>query len=109
MNKFIIFLIISVIGIFLLMIISLNLQPQKISSYSELKENSYVKVRGKITEIKNYQDFSAIKLDNNITITCNCKFPVNQTISAIGRVEEYKDNLQVNAEKIELISNFRII
>jgi len=93
---------ISILGIFLLLIISASIQPEKISGYSELKENKYVQVSGKIISIKNYEDFSILKLDSNITLTCNCKFQANSTVTAQGKVEKYQNNLQVNADKIEI-------
>jgi hypothetical protein len=96
---------ISIAGIFLLLLISISIKPKPVNSYNELKENLYVSTTGKIIFIKNYGDFSTIKLDNNITITCNCKFPVNSTILAIGRVELYQSNLQINTDKIEYLNN----
>jgi preprotein translocase subunit YajC len=102
MDKFVICLVISILGIFILLLIISNLQPKKISNYSELAEGDYVHVTGKIISLKNYQDFSLIKLDNNITITCNCKFRVNSTIKVIGKVELYQNNLQISADKIEI-------
>lgn len=92
----------SIIGIFLLLMISFYIQPKEITSYSHLKENDYVKVHGKIISSRYFSesDFSILLLENNITIICDCKFPVNKTIIAEGKVEEYKNTLQINAEKI---------
>jgi hypothetical protein len=104
MNRlFYISLALSIAGIFILILISLNVQPQKISLSSELRENSYVSISGRIVSIKTFPDsggFSIIKLENNMTVICNCNFPVNTTVAVIGRVEEYENNLQINAEKI---------
>ena len=101
---FIISLILSLAGILILLVISMNIQPKEIANYSDLKENDYVSVSGKIISEKYFQDsdFSIIKLENNITITCNCKFPVNSTIAVAGKVEDYNGKLQINAEKIKL-------
>jgi len=98
---FIIFLILSVLGILILNLIVFLILPTNIEKYSELKENSYVSVSGKIVSIRTYSEFSIIQLDNHVTLTCNCKFPVNSSISAVGTVEKYNNLLQVNSEKIE--------
>jgi len=104
MDKFIICLIISILGIFILLLISSNLRPKKVSNYSELAEGDYVQTTGKIISLRDYQDFSVIKLNNNITITCNCKFTINNTIEVTGKVENYQNSLQINADKISLIN-----
>ena len=96
-------LIISLTGVFLLLLLSLAIQPKQISSYSELKENDYAKVTGKIISIKNFNDFSVIKLDSNITLTCTgCKLKENQTITAAGKVEKYQSSLQISIDKAEI-------
>jgi len=96
---------ISILGIFLLLLISNIIQPKPITNYSELKLNNYVKTSGKITSINNFQDFLVIKLNNNITITCNCKLKANQTILVIGQVTEYKNQLQIQADKLKIMEN----
>lgn len=94
-------LILSFLGVFLLLILSLTLQPKQVSNYSDLKLNNYVKTTGKITQIRTYNDFSIITLDNNLTLTCNCKLKINQTIEATGKVVEYNKELQINSDKIK--------
>ena len=98
-------LLISILGILILFLISNLIQPEQISNYKELKINQLVKTQGKILDIKNYDEFSIIKLDNNLIITCNCNFKKNQTIQVIGKVVEYKNQLQIQAEKIEILEN----
>jgi len=102
-KSFSIFLTCALLGIFILLLISLYIQPKEITRYSQLKENDYVKVTGKIISIRTIEDFSIIKIDKNITTICNCKFPVNQTILVQGTVEKYKNELQINADKIESV------
>lgn len=93
---------VSLIGIFFLLILSNVLPAKEISSYSQLKVNDYVKTTGNIISIKTYDDFNIIKLNNNITLTCNkCPFNQNQTIIVEGKVEEYENSLQINANKIK--------
>ena len=102
MNLLKISLIISVTGIFFLLLLSILIQPKQINNEKELKLNDYISVKGKIISIRNYDDFNVIKLDNNITLTCEkCKLKQNQTIIAEGKVEEYEKQLQINAEKIQ--------
>jgi len=97
-------LIISIIGIFSLLLTSLVIAPIQVSSYQELKENSYVQVSGKIISISSYNDFSIIKLDNNITLTCNCKLKENSTIQVLGKVISYKNMLEIQVEEIKNVS-----
>lgn len=100
---FIFFLLLSILGIFILLLISLTIQPKSIKNYQQLKEKDYVSVSGRIISSNYYKnsDFSILRLENNITITCNCKIPANETLTAKGVVENYKGNLQINAEEIE--------
>lgn len=99
MNSRKISFIISILGILILLFIANNMKAKEVNSYHELKIGDYVKTEGRIAYIRNYDDFSVIKLENNITVTCNCNFKKNQTIIVEGKVEEY-NGLQVNAERI---------
>jgi len=57
MNKlFILCLIASITGILSLFLISLQIKPIQVESYSDLKENSYVSVSGTIISEKYFQD-----------------------------------------------------
>lgn len=94
---------ISFLGIFILLLISIIQKPKQVNSYEDLKLNEQVKTTGKITSINKFEDFSIIRLNNNITVTCNCNLNINQTISVEGKVTEYKNQLQMQAEKIEVI------
>ena len=103
MNKlFYISLFVSLFGILTLLLISIIITPDKISGYSDLNLNKYIQTTGKIISISSFDDFSIIRLSNNITITCNCKFPVNQTIQVSGKVTKYENKFQIQADKIEL-------
>jgi hypothetical protein len=78
----------SFLGIFILLLTS-TIQPQ-------------FKTTGKIISVKKYNDFYIIKLNNNLTITCNkCNFQVNQTIEVTGKLTKYKGQTQIQAEKIK--------
>ncbi len=92
----------SFLGVFFLLFLSNIIKPKIVSNLKELELNERVITKGKIIEIKNYDSFSIIKLDNNITITCNCQLEKNQIITVEGKVEEYKNKLQIQAEKIQI-------
>jgi len=97
--------ILLLIGLFFLLLLLINIEPEKIKSYRELKLDNYVSTSGKIVSIRNYGDFHIIKLDNNITLTCDgCNFQKSQIINAEGRVTEYEKELQIQAEIIEIKS-----
>lgn len=103
MNKWLgLSFIVSILGILVLFFISSFIQPQDVSNYNQLKAGRFVMVSGKVVSIRSYNDFSIIRLDNNISLTCNCKFSVNDSIYVEGMVEEYKNELQIQANKITL-------
>ncbi len=74
---------ISIMGIFLLLI---------------LANFSQVSVQGKIISIKSYDDFKIILLDNNKTITCDsCQVKPNQTIQVQGKNVNYRGEKEIEA------------
>lgn len=93
-------LIISILGILILFFISNNMQAKQVKNYNDLKLNDYIRTTSRIIYVNSYDEFSVIKLENNITVTCNCKFKVNETIEVYGRVIEYENILEVEANKI---------
>ena len=100
MNLLKISLIISFLGIFFLLFLSQN--QKQVNSYQELSLGENVITKARIVSINSYDSFSVIKLNNNITLTCNCKFKQNETIIAEGKVTEYKNNKQIQATKIAI-------
>lgn len=110
-------LIISLSGILILLILMQNLSPDKlkIKDISEKNLNQKIEVLGKISGIKNYKDshFQIITLDDetgkiNIIKNNINNLTKNQTILVIGKItyytSEYKDELQINADMIKLLS-----
>ena len=96
-------LVISILGILILLLIPLLVSPTQVSNKSNLVLGDYVKTSGKIVSIKTYEDFSIIRLDNNITLTCDsCLFQKFQTITVEGKVTDYQDELQIQADRIKL-------
>jgi len=108
--------IISIFGILVLLFISNTIQPNKINikDIKDLDLNQKIQITGKIQSIKIYKEsnFQIITINdstNKIDITLNIpKNPMNltknQTIIVIGRVTEYKNNLQIQADKIKILS-----
>ncbi|MCX6748344.1 MAG: hypothetical protein NT076_01945 [Candidatus Pacearchaeota archaeon] len=63
-------------------------------------------VQGKIISIKDYSGFQIIKLDSNKTVTCDsCNLKLNQTVQVQGKIEYYQSQVQISANKIEIIKN----
>ena len=106
-------LIISIIGIIILLLLANIIQPTqiKIKNIDESLLNQKIEIKGQIQSIKTYKESNFqiitindstgkidISLDNPINIT------KNQTIIVTGRVTEYKSNLQVQADKIQVLS-----
>lgn len=102
-------LIISILGIILLLILINIIKPSqiKIKDINEDLLNQKVEIQGKIQSIKTYKESNFqiitindstdkidVLIDNPINIT------KNQTAIVIGRISEYKDTLQIQADKI---------
>jgi DNA/RNA endonuclease YhcR with UshA esterase domain len=98
---------ISLIGIFLLMVLSNYLEPEimKIKDINLLQINQKIKISGTIENIRNYHDFETITLKDEtgkilITVDKNLNLTKNQSIIVIGRVSEYKNQTEIRSEKI---------
>lgn len=113
MNLLKISLTISLIGIFLLLILSNTLEP-KLISIGKINNNlmeKKVKVQGEISNIKTYEDsnFQIILIKDNtgkieVTIDKILNLTNNQSIIVIGSIQEYKKALQIQADKIISVS-----
>ncbi|MDP3027746.1 MAG: hypothetical protein Q8N63_08640 [Nanoarchaeota archaeon] len=110
-NLFKISLITSLTGIFVLLILSNILEPKlmNIEQINEKMLNRKVKVQGEIFNIKSYEDsdFQIISIKDNtgkIDVTTDkiLNMTNNQEIIVIGSVQEYKQYLQIRADKINL-------
>lgn len=106
MNLLKLSLIISILGIFLLFLLSAIIKPQEINSaeLNSTKEN-YVKISGKIIKEKVYDEFSILILQDNFgiaEISCfSCKNFINKTVIVEGKIQNYKNQKQIQAEKIQ--------
>jgi DNA/RNA endonuclease YhcR with UshA esterase domain len=102
---------IAIIGIIILLLLTNTLEPTqiKIKNINENLLNKKVQIQGNITSIKTYKEsnFQIITINDStgkidITIDNPINITKNQTIIAIGKVTEYKNNLQIQADKITL-------
>ena len=102
---------ISLIGIIILLILANTFEPQlkNIEEITPKNLNKKVKVLGKIINIKSFEDsnFQILTISDStgkIDITTNkiLNLENNQDILVIGRVTNYKQDLQIEAEKIIL-------
>ena len=104
----------SLIGILVLIIIvnSIPVRLIPINNVDETYLGKRIAIQGKIFSITNYDDqnFQTMILKNEsalIHVISNSKVPINKTLDTlriIGKVELYKNELQINADKIEILS-----
>ncbi len=104
-NILILSIIISIIGIIFLLTISLIKEPKlvKINQINSNFLNQKIKTSGQISRVINLDNFQIINLnDSNIEIINNHpkNLSKNQKIIIIGKVQEYKNKLQINCEKL---------
>jgi len=102
-------LIISILGIILLLFLAQNSIPEIINISEIYVGEIYDKIaiEAKIIEIKNYDNFKLLKLedfDNNINAVIysknNLSININQTYLIIGKIQEYNKEKQIKIEKI---------
>ena len=100
---------ISLIGIFILIFISINYQPKltNIGNINNKLLNKQIKIQATISSIRSFEDsnFQIISVKDEtgkIDITTNkiLNLSNNQTIIIIGKITQYKDSLQIQADKI---------
>lgn len=103
---------ISILGILLLLFLSNIIEPKltNIKNIGTLGLNKKVQLKGQITSLKSYknQDFQIITLKDKtgkISVIINkpnrkLSLSEEQEITVIGRITEYKNEFQVQAEKI---------
>lgn len=100
---------ISLLGIIILLILTNTLEPQlkNIEEITTKDLNKKAKVQGTIINIRSFEEsnFQIISIKDEtgkIDITTNkiLELKNNQQIIVIGRVTDYKLNLQIEAEKI---------
>ncbi|MFH1290467.1 MAG: hypothetical protein ABIH92_03600 [Nanoarchaeota archaeon] len=96
--------IVAILGMFV-MVLFLNLEPEKVEDYSDLEElelNTRVSVMGKVvSERLIYGRTELLVLDNGIDLVFEGvgNFE-NEEIEVVGVVSEYNEKKQVTVEKI---------
>lgn len=102
--------IVSLLGILLLLFLSETIQPPaaEISSISKNMLEKSVSVQGKVISERNFDNFKILELcENSVCIPVTLSSKENLTYSfaskeiiVIGKVAEYENELQINADKI---------
>lgn len=100
----------SIIGILILIIISKNIEPQKLNINQITKEHigQPIQTEGTIFSIKTAEEFTILEIKDktgkikvmafqNLTLTKNNKVLIE------GTVKEYKDELEIEADKIKIL------
>lgn len=107
-NLFKISLSISIAGILLLLFLANFLEPKliKIQDIEDKMLNKKVKIQGSIIKIQDKETFQILTIvdeTKGIDILCECnieEIKKAQEIEVIGRVKEYKQALQIQADSI---------
>ena len=99
--------IISLTGILLLLFLANFLEPKEISigEIDNKMLNKKVRIQGEIFRVEDKETFLILSVSDptgKIDVLCNCKnsIDLNQNILAIGKIKEYKEYLQIQADKI---------
>jgi hypothetical protein len=98
----------SILGIFLIFIISIFIKPLKINGcdLEDIKENTYVEISGEIiVKIDLTDTFKLYILKNDsckIDVVCNCNLDIERKKVVVrGKVQEYEDKKQILADLIK--------
>ncbi len=103
-------LILSLIGIFTLLIIS-NLQPPVSTIYelNKTKERKQIKLEGEIAWIREINEnfyLATLKDETGeIDLTLNKEIPINKQVEVIGELTIYNGKIQIQTKKIKLKKN----
>ena len=97
-------LIVSVIGIFVLLLI-LNYRTvvfvENINELESLVRNTKVKTYGNVIDERIYDGFRIFRLDSDIEIVCDCIFSLmGKNVFVMGVVEDYTGRKQVRVLRI---------
>lgn len=98
----------AIAGIILLFIISENISIAKIPA--DMIDESYigrsVRFLGTITKISSSEKFSSIEIDGKILVVLFDKINLTKgnKIEVIGKVDEYKNKIEVMADSIRMIN-----
>lgn len=100
---------VSLVGILFLLFLQTQINPRVISikNITEDNLNERVAVIGNITKVANFEekDFQILTLKDatgTIEVVSNSKIPLEkmENVVVIGKIQEYNNTLQINADKI---------
>lgn len=99
---------VSLLTILLLLFLANTLEPKStpVQNITNKDLNKKIKIQGTIIKIQNKNDFQIITIQDStgqISIIANSKIPKNhksKNITITGTISEYKNNFQINADKI---------
>ncbi|MBI2129361.1 hypothetical protein HYU07_03925 [Candidatus Woesearchaeota archaeon] len=98
----------AIAGIILLFIISENIGINKISidRIDEIYIGRSIRFSGEITKISSSEKFSSIEVDGKILVVLFDKVNLKKgnKIEVIGKVDEYKNKIEVVADSIRTIN-----
>jgi DNA/RNA endonuclease YhcR with UshA esterase domain len=112
MNLLKVSLIISILGIFILLLISNFLGPKQktISEINPSLTDQTVRIQGIILSIRNMENksFQILSINDSagkidITLNSITRLKKGEKIQVTGKVTEYKKNLEIQADKIILL------
>jgi len=95
----------SIVGIFLLLLLS-DLLPQPLTNLGDINNemlNDKVKIQAEIFKIENKENFQILSVKDEtgrIDVTSNSNITTLQKIEVEGTVKEYNGYLQIQANKI---------
>ncbi len=103
-------LICSIVGIFALFLFAEKLEPKliQISEISYLSIDKNIKIQGEIIKFKKTKSTNILQIKDqsgsiNVILFENLNnLEKGKTIEIIGKVSEYKDELQIEAKKVKL-------
>jgi len=78
--------------------------PKEINSSNLQNYSGYVKITGKITFEKDYDEFKSLTLQDNygkIQVSCfGCPRLINKSVAITGKIQEYRGKKQILAELV---------
>ena len=100
-------LIITILGLFILLIILLTSKPIKINNLKDLEKlqaNQKILISGKVTDEKTYGKTKYLTISNFQVICNSCPSYLNKNLSILGIKEDYTGKTRIVALKITLIN-----
>ncbi|HLD10947.1 MAG TPA: hypothetical protein VJB89_02610 [Candidatus Nanoarchaeia archaeon] len=96
----------TIIGILILIYINTTIQPIPANQITKELLNKYVIIEGKATDINQLDKITTLKIETKekkieaVVFDKNLNIPLNINLFFAGTVQEYKNTLQLNIEKI---------